>query len=130
MLWDSRRADCIEKFVQMVDHMKLVESERSINCTGQGILKWIFDRSVELLNFIFFVLCIIFPLVADGVVIADQSAGPILQNIAELNEEILDLFSAVLAFFIRKGLSNNGENGARSLFFFLLVVAHEHHFAF
>ena len=130
MLWDSRWAYWIEKFVQMVDHMKLVKSERSINCTGQGILKWIFDWPVELLNFIFFVLCIIFPLVADGVVIADQSTGPIFQYIAELNEEILDLLIAVLAFFIRKGLSNDGENGARSLVFFLLVVAHEHHFAF
>ncbi len=67
----------------MVDHMELIESERSIDCTGEGILKRIFDRSEELLNFVFFVLGIIFTLIADCVVIADQSTGPVLQYISE-----------------------------------------------
>ncbi len=67
----------------MVNHMELIESERSINSTGQGILKRIFHRSEELLNFVFFVVGIIFPLVTYCVVIADQSTGPVLQYISE-----------------------------------------------
>lgn len=81
-----REWSLFEKFVQMVEHVKLVESEWGKSCVGESCFKRIFDLSEKLLHLILLVVRVVFNLVTYRVVITHKSFGPVFKNIAEVKK--------------------------------------------
>ena len=71
------------EFVQMVDHMKFIKRKRSIDRIDKSILERVLYRFEELLDLVLFVLCIVFGLITDCVVITDKPLGPVFQYFAD-----------------------------------------------
>lgn len=63
----------------MIEHVKLIESKRRINCISECMFEYFFDRFEELLNLVLFIFSIVLDLVANRVIIANKSIRPNFQ---------------------------------------------------